>query len=172
MTAGNDFEQLGPEPELFSALLTPHRSLSRTQFTVLMTFVCVVSFAAGVVFWRIGAWPVFGFFGLDVALVYWAFRANYRSARAYEEVTVTATELTVRKISQRGEVREWTLNPVWVRLDRIVHEEFGIERLFLVSHGRRLSIAGFLGPDEKTSFATALSAALGEARRGPTRTVI
>jgi uncharacterized membrane protein len=115
---------------------------------------------------------VFGFFGLDVALVYWAFRANYRSARAYEEVTVTATELTVRKISQRGEVREWTLNPVWVRLDRIVHEEFGIERLFLVSHGRRLSIANFLGPDEKKSFATALSAALGEARRGPTRTVI
>jgi len=40
-----------------------------------------------------------------------------------------------------------------------------------VSHGRRLGIAGFLGPHEKKSFATALSAALGEARRGPTRTV-
>jgi uncharacterized membrane protein len=88
-----------------------------------------ISFAAGIVFLMLGAWPVFGFFGLDVALVYWAFRANYRAARAYEEVTVTATELTVRKISQRGEVREWTLNPVWVRLDRIVHEEFGIERI-------------------------------------------
>jgi uncharacterized membrane protein len=56
-----------------------------------------------------------------------------------------------------------------VKLDRIVHEEFGIERLFLVSHGRRLPIAGFLGPDEKASFAQALSSALGEARRGPTR---
>jgi len=66
-------------------------------------------------------------------------------------------------------VREWTLNPVWVKLDRIVHEEFGIERLFLVSHGRRLPIAGFLGPDEKASFAQALSNALGEAKRGPTR---
>jgi len=77
----------------------------------------------------------------------------------------------VRKVSQHGKVREWTLNPVWVRLDRIVHEEFGIERLFLVSHGRRLSIAGFLGPDEKKGFATALAAALGEAKRGPTRTV-
>ena len=104
-------------------------------------------------------------------LVYWAFRANFRAARAYEEVKVTATELTVRKVNQRGGVREWTLNPVWVKLDRIVHEEFGIERLFLVSRGRRLSIAGFLGPDEKKSFATALSAALGEAQRGPTRTV-
>jgi uncharacterized membrane protein len=163
---------LPAEPAIFAATITPHRSLSSTGFLIFMLCIGGISFAAGMVFLALGAWPVFGFFGLDVLLVYWAFRANYRSARAYEEVTVTATELTVRKVSQRGAVREWTLNPVWVRLDRIVHEEFGIERLFLVSHGRRLSIAGFLGPDEKKSFATALSAALGEARRGPTRTVI
>ena len=92
--------------------------------------------------------------------------------RITDTVTVTATELTVRKVNPRGAVREWTLNPVWVRLDRAVHEEFGIERLFLVSHGRRLSVANFLSPDEKASFATALSAALGEAKRGPTRTVL
>ena len=49
-----------------------------------------------------------------------------------------------------------------------MHEEFGIERLFLVSHGRRLPIASFLGPHEKESFAVALAAALGEAKRGPT----
>jgi len=77
----------------------------------------------------------------------------------------------LRKVNPRGGVREWTLNPVWVRLDRIVHEEFGIERLFLVSRGRRLSIASALGPDEKASFARALSTALGEAKRGPKRTV-
>jgi uncharacterized membrane protein len=124
-----------------------------------------------VVFLLLGAWPVFGFLGLDVLLVYWAFRANFRAARAYEEVTVTATELTVRKVSQRGAVRVWTLNPLWVQLDRIVHEEFGVERLFLVSRGRRLSIGAALSPDEKKDFASALSAALGEAKRGPTRTV-
>ena len=128
-----------------------------------------ISFVAGMMFLMLGAWPVFGFFGLEVALVYWAFRANYRAARAYEEVKVTATELTVRKVSHLGKVREWTLNPVWVRLDRIVHEEFGIERLFLVSRGRRLPIASYLGAHEKESFARALGEALGEARRGPTR---
>jgi len=121
------------------------------------------------IFVLMGAWPVFGFFGLDVLLIYLAFRANFRSARAYEEVTVTAAELTLRQVSHRGRVREWTLNPLWVKLERIVHEEFGIERLFLVSHGRRLPIAAFLGPGEKASFAHALSNALGEARRGPTR---
>jgi len=40
-----------------------------------------------------------------------------------------------------------------------------------VSRGARLPIGSFLGPDEKASFARALSAALGEARRGPTQTV-
>ena len=158
------------EPKIFSAIITPHRSLSSTGFLVFMLCFGGLSFVSGVMWLRAGAWPVFGFQGLDVLLVYWAFRANFRAARAYEEVTVTASELTVRKVSHRGGVREWTLNPVWARLDRIVHEEFGIERLFLVSHGRRLSIAGFLGPEEKASFARALSIALSEAKRGPTRT--
>jgi uncharacterized membrane protein len=160
------------EPRLFAATIVPYRSLGSTGFLILMLCIGAVSFASGVMFLLLGAWPVFGFFGLDVALIYWAFRANYRAARAFEEVTVTATELTVRKVSHHGRVRVWTLNPLWVRLDRIVHEEFGIEGLFLVSRGKRLPIAGFLGPDEKASFARALSAALGEAKRGPTRTTV
>jgi uncharacterized membrane protein len=160
------------EPEIFSAVLTPHRSLTRTGFVLLMLILGGVSFATGTMFLLAGAWPVFGFFGLDVLLLYWAFRVNYRRAQAYEQVTVTSSELTVRQVSHRGRIREWSLNPVWVRLDRVVHAEFGIQRLFLVSHGRRLVIAAFLGPQEKESFALALSAALGEARRGPTRTVL
>ena len=163
---GND---TSADAKLFSAVITPHRSLGHTGFVIFMLAIGGLSFVSGMIFVMLGAWPVCGFFGLDVLLVYWAFRANYRSARAYEEVTVTASELTLRKVNQRGGVREWTLNPVWVQLDRSVHEEFGIERLFLVSHGRRLSIAGFLGPEEKASFARALSNALGEAKRGPTR---
>lgn len=159
------------EPPIFSAVLTPHRSLGPTGFLLFMLVLGGMSFAAGVTFLLLGAWPVFGFFGLDVALVYWAFRVNYRAARAHEEVIVTHSELTVRKVSHHGAVSEWTLNPVWVRLDRDVHQEFGIERLFLVSHGRRLGIAAFLPPREKESFALALSQAIGEAKRGPTRTV-
>ena len=130
-----------------------------------------LSFTIGMYFVLRGAWPVFGFCGLEVLLVYWAFRINYRRGKAYELVTVTPSELTVRKVTHHGRMREWTLNPLWVQLDRVVHAEYGIERLFLVSRGRRLAIAGFLGPDEKASFASALSAALGEAKRGPTRTV-
>jgi uncharacterized membrane protein len=169
MTPGNAPDA---EPTLFSAIITPHRSLGGLGFFILMGVVSVVSFVAGMVFLIMGAWPVLGFFGLDVLLIYWAFRINYRRALAYEEVMVTATELRVRKVSHRGKVAEWTLNPLWVRLDRDAHAEFGIERLFLVSRGRKLPIAGFLSPPEKQSFAAALGAAIGEAKRGPTRTLL
>ena len=169
MTLGND---PGSEPTLFSAILTPHRSLSMSGFIIVMSLVGGVSFVAGVAFLIIGAWPVFGFFGLDVLLIYLAFRANYRAATAFEQISVTPSELHVRKVSHRGRVSEWTLNPLWVKLDRDVHEEFGIERLFLVSGCRKLPIATFLPPEEKESFAAALAVALREVRRGPTRTVL
>ncbi|HXL12874.1 MAG TPA: DUF2244 domain-containing protein [Bradyrhizobium sp.] len=168
MIPGNDFDPGSPQPELFSALLTPHRSLNRTGFLVLMGFLSVVSFAAGLAFLLMGAWPVFGFFGLDVLVIYWAFRINFRRGQASEEISVTPSELRVRRVSHRGHVVEWVLNPLWVQLDRTVHAEFGIERLYLVSKGRRVSIASFLGPDEKASFAKALLIALQAAKRGPT----
>src|ERR1700684_1269339 len=168
MTAGNDFDPEQAKPKLFSALLTPHRSLNRTGFLVLMGFLTLVSFAAGVVFLMMGAWPVFGFFGLDVLAVYWAFRINFRRATATEEISVTPSELRVRRVSHRGHVVEWVLNPLWVRLEQKTHAEFGIERLYLVSRGRHISVGSFLGPDEKASFAKALLAALQAAKRGPT----
>jgi uncharacterized membrane protein len=167
MTAGNDFDP-DTQPELFSALLTPHRSLNRTGFLVLMGFLSVVSFVAGVAFWLMGAWPVFGFFGLDVLAIWWAFRINFRRAKASEEIRMTPSELRVRRVNHRGHVVEFVLNPLWVRLDQRCHAEFGIEKLYLVSKGRHVAIANFLGPDEKASFAKALTAALQAARRGPT----
>ena len=158
------------EPTIFSAVITPNRSLDRVGFIVLMSLVSFVSFVGGLVFFIAGAWPVVGFLGLDVALLYWAFKLNYAHAAAYEEVTVTAAELKLRKVSHRGKVQEWTLNPHWTKLDREAHADFGLLRLFLVSRGKRFAVANFLAPQERESFADALSNALNEAKRGPTRT--
>src|SRR6267142_2940853 len=168
MTTGNDFDPGPAQPELFSAQLIPHRSLNRSGFLVLMAFLSVISFAAGIAFLLMGAWPVFGFFGLDVLAIYWAFRVNFLRGRASEEISVTPSELRLRRVSHRGHVVEWVLNPLWVQLDQKGDAEFGIERLYLVSKGRRVSIGSFLGADEKASFAKALMAALQSAKRGIT----
>ena len=163
MTAGNPVDD---EPTLFSALLTPHRSLNQTGFLLLMGFVCLVSFVAGLVFLSMGAWPVFGFFGIDVLAIWWAFKVNFHRASAYEEISVTPSALRVRRVTHLGAMSEWTFNPLWVRLDVTADDEFGVERLALVSRGRSLGIAAFLGPDEKASFAKALTTALSAAKRG------
>src|ERR1700688_3525031 len=98
MTAGNDFDPEAAQPELFSALVTPHRSLNSTGFLVVMAFVSVVSFAAGIAFLLMGAWPVVGFFGLDVLAIYCSFRISLRRAKASEEIRLTLSELSVRRI--------------------------------------------------------------------------
>jgi uncharacterized membrane protein len=156
---------------IFSATITPHRSLGRTGFIVLMSAIGLASFIAGIIFIRMGAWPIFGFLGLDVLLIYWAFRANYRSARACEEIVVGYEEIRVRRADHRGNRQEWKINPLWAKIEREEDEEFGLMRLYLVARGRRLSIAHDLSPNEKSSFAAAFGAALTEAKRGPTRTV-
>jgi uncharacterized membrane protein len=151
---------------LFAARLHPHRSLSRRQVRLLLGLVALVSTAATLPFVLMGAWPVAGFMGLDVLAISFAFKASFRSARAYEDVRVTVLELLLAKVNPRGRRAEWRFNPSWVRLEKKVHEEFGMQRLDLVSRGSRIEVAGFLGPDEKADFADKLTRALSEARRG------
>jgi uncharacterized membrane protein len=161
---------LGTQPEnlrLFSVRLKPHRSLTRRNFHILMAIFSGASFFSTLPFIFLGAWPVAGFMGLDVALFYFAFRANFRAARAYEDVQVTFFELIFAKVSATGQRAEWRFNPAWVRLEREEHEEFGTQRLALVSRGEAVEIGAFLGPEDKADFATGLSRALAEARRGP-----
>jgi uncharacterized membrane protein len=169
MDCDNDREREAP---LFSAVITPHRSLSQRGFLALMLTIGGSNLAGAAAAAFAGAWPVVAFMLLDVALVYWALKANYRSGAGYEQVIVTPSELTVRKVSHRGKVGEWSLNPQWVRLERDEIEDFGLQELALVSGGRRLPVAAALSPRERESFASALAAALAQAKRGPTRTVI
>lgn len=150
----------------FSAVLTPYRSLGPRGFLTLMAFFGAVSFVAGILFWRIGAWPVFGFFGLDVALMWMAFRMNYSSARAFEEVVISRHEITIRKVGPGNRCQEFRFNPVWVRLtiDRL--EDEGVVRISLTSRGETVDIGNFLNPDDRTSFAGAIANALATAKAG------
>lgn len=151
---------------IWSVRISPHRSLTKRNFSILLMVFSALSFATTIPFVVIGAWPVAGFMGIDVALFYLAFRASFRAARAYEDVQVTPFELALAQVSAKGARREWRFNPAWVRLDKEDHEEFGIQRLALVSRGQSIEIAHFLGPDEKAKFAEGLTRALAEARRG------
>ncbi len=143
----------------FSATLLPYRSLSRKGFVLFMAIVCLISFAAGAVFISMGAWPVTGFFGLDVLLIYWAFRANYRAADMYEKVDLDGGELRITRIHPSGREESWSFNPYWVRLG-LEERETSADILSLTSHGARFIFGAFLSDPEKKEFAGALGSAL------------
>lgn len=147
----------------FDAVITPHRSLGPRAFTLLMLAIAGVSFVSGVLFLSIGAWPVFGFFGLDVVLIWLAFRANYRAARAFERVRLTDRELTVQRSDAKGAARLFRFEPSWARVDlrEMAEDE---NELAIASHGRRFVFAACLTPGERADLALALSGALSQRR--------
>jgi uncharacterized membrane protein len=139
----------------FERVLLPHRSLPPHGFRVLMGLLGVISIAVGIGFVSIGAWPICGFFGLDVALLYLAFRLNYRSARQCETLRLADDQFTVERVGVYGERRLWRFQPFWLR---VVLEERPDDsnRLLLASHGRSLAIGDFLPPSSRRELAMTL----------------
>ncbi|MCG6121242.1 MAG: DUF2244 domain-containing protein [Microvirga sp.] len=151
---------------LFSAIITPHRSLDDKSARLVLTLCCIATIVSTIPFILLGAWPVAGFFGVDLLAIFIAFRVNFRSARRAEEVILTPIELLLRRIGHRGERSERRFNPLWTRLDREEDDEFGLRGLAIVSRGERVAIAADLSPAERESFAQAFGAALAQAKRG------
>jgi uncharacterized membrane protein len=118
----------------------------------------------GVIFLSHGAWPVFGFFGLDVVGLYIAFRVNYRAARAREEVSMSRTALDICKVAPSGKSEAHHFNPFWARFSVARHSEIGITKMAVEAQGESVAIGGFLNPDDRESFAAAFTRALSTAK--------
>jgi uncharacterized membrane protein len=149
----------------FAACLTPNRSLSPIGFVWLMASLVGISFCAGMAFVLAGAWPVVGFFGLDVLAVYIAFRFSYRSGRLVEELRLSSEALEVTRIEPKGKITKWRLPSWWLQ----VHIEEPAEhssQLEVRTHGRSLVIGAFLAPEERSEVATGLRDGLRKMRAG------
>jgi uncharacterized membrane protein len=144
-----------PEPVFFERVLWPHRSLPPRGFRLLMLGLGVLSLIVGIIFVAAGAWPVCGFFGLDVALLYLAFRLSYRSARQRETLRLADDRFTVERVDIYGARRLWHFQPFWLR---VVLEERRDEsnRLLLASHGKSIVIGDFLAPPVRRDLAATL----------------
>ncbi len=144
-------------------ILTPNRSLGPKGYRIMMAAVVLVSLVSALRFALIRAWPVGLFLGVDVGLLYWAFRASYKSGRAYEDVQIADDQLVIRQVNHYGIERITNLNAFWVRvvLDDINDFE---NCLRLVSHGRSLIIGGFLAPYERADVKLAIEDGLAKAR--------
>ena len=137
------------------------RSLSPAGFTILMAIVAGVSFIAGIVFLVIGAWPVVGFLGLDVALIYGAFKLNFRDSERREIVEVRDHDVVVTKLRSGKPAEQLTFQRSWlqIELEEDVEREL-IGPLRLRERGRSFEIGGFLSPDDRKDFYRALKGAI------------
>jgi uncharacterized membrane protein len=147
----------------FDAILQPNRPLSPRGLALVIGFVGLVSFVAGILFALRGAWPVTPFFGADVLLLALAMRASVRASRKHEHLILTSDALLIERISAKGEIQREEINPYWLRVDHDDPERIGAE-LALVCRGKRWTIGSFLGAEERTALAEALRRALREAR--------
>ena len=159
-------EAASPDHPFFMAELRPHRSLSSRGALWMVALVGLAWSVMALAFASMGAWPVLGFFGLDIALFAWLVWLNVRDARRREEVHVSRTALDIRRFCPRGLNREHhRFNPLWTRFTVDRHDEIGITAMTLASGAKAVTIGDFLNPDDKESFASALSGALAEAKR-------
>ena len=139
----------------FSTSLHPHRSLSPEGFRWLIGGAVAANLAIGVPMMVVGAWPVFGFMGLDILLLWFLFKRSYLDARRRETLVLTDRELIVERVAPDGEREELRLDAYWMRLEM----DDDAERLVAVSRGIRIVLGRFLSPGERRQLADELQAA-------------
>ncbi len=137
---------------LFSTTLRPYRSLPPEGFKWLIRAAIAANLLIGLPMYLLGAWPVMGFMGLDVWLLWYMFQRSYLDARRSETLTMTDRDLVIERHSPDGEREEHRLDAYWLRV------ELG-ERLVLVSRGNRIVVGRFLSPGERERLADELKAA-------------
>lgn len=132
---------------------------------LVMSFFGGLSLIISAFFWSIGAWPVLGFLGLDLAALYWAFRVVERRSHTREYVRLDTRDLIIRHEPPRGPVREARLEPVFARVD-LEHSGKGDNRLYLGQGQSRYEIGHFLCAGEREDLADQIRSALHK-WRGP-----
>lgn len=143
----------------FEALLQPARSLSPKGFRLLMLVAGSFALLIGMAFFLKGAWPVLGFCGLELALLYVAFRISFASSNRWEKLTLTNQAFTVTRGGPATDPGTWEFQPQWLQVsmdDPPGHES----QLQIKSHGKGLVIGRFLPPHERLEVANALKDAL------------
>jgi len=139
------------EPILFEALCSPPPSLGVRGFRVVATLIGGLGALIGAGFLWFGAWPVLGFFGLELVFAVGLLALHRgRTARRPEIVRLVGGTL------QAGTTE---LSAYWTRVD-LAPTPRGGSRLLLRDRARVVEIGGALGEADRRNLAAALRVAL------------
>ncbi|MFN3313791.1 MAG: DUF2244 domain-containing protein [Hyphomonas sp.] len=145
------------------AVLTPNRSLSPQGFRNTILAIGAGLGLMSLMFLSIGAFPVLGFFGLDLLAIWFALRWSIRKQQEETHVRVTAKALTLHHRDAKGREKHAELPSAFTRVE--MDEPVGPQSWLRIEHGNSAWVIGrFLTPDERAAFAGALRGALAAAR--------
>lgn len=141
------------------AELRPNASLSPRAFTIVMCTIGLLSFATGVFYLAIGAWPVLGFFGLDALAIWCAFRLSFRSQEQVTYVRVDDTHVRLWHMQRGKPDKKADLPTAFVRVT--LDEPITQNSLLTLQYGNAAWVIGrFLTPIKRKEFARDLRAAI------------
>lgn len=146
------------------AVLEPPRSLSPAGFKLVMIVLGGFSAIFGLVFLISGAWPITGFFGLEMFALWLVFRTSFAAQRARTYVRVTAETVDLKKVDGQGRERLARLPALFTRVE-LDQKASGAHALRVRASQRAYALGEHLTPDERKSFAKRLDQALWQARR-------
>lgn len=135
-------------------------SLSSSGRVLVFGVLFCVSLGISTGFALVGAWPVMPFAGLEMLVLYWAFRCVGRHAGDFDRIILCGDRLTVEK-AQLDEVRRYEFNRYWAQVVLRADAEGRRCRLTLRSHGREVEFGAFLTDSERMALAHQLRKELG-----------
>ncbi len=149
-----------PAPLVFEALSGPPLGLSRGAILRIGLLLGGAALICGIGFVWLGAWPVFGFLGVEVLLVLALLSSHARwSSRAFERVRLADGRLTIERDNGRGQSEKAVFEAYWAR-PQWIEDAPGEGRLLLSARGNDIEIGLFLNGAERRSLHDALSGAL------------
>jgi uncharacterized membrane protein len=145
--------------ETYVITLWPYRSLSLKGFRIFMAVLASLMSIIATGFFLLGAWPVIGFLGAEILIVWLAFKMNYRAGQLVEKVEITPSYVQITRTNWRGNETQICLDSPWVRA-KLLEEQEHRPKLFLCAHAQETEIGSFMPPVEKSALAKALNEAL------------
>lgn len=129
----------------FSRVARRNHSLSSNGRLLVFAFIFAVSIGIAAAFAALGAWPILPFAGLEMLVLYLAFRYFDRRDQDFERIAIAGDRVEI-EIREAGRVSSVEMNRCWARL---VGDGGG--RLALRSHGREIEIGRHLSAEERVA---------------------
>jgi len=145
----------------FALIARRNSSLSSSGRRLAFAFILVVSLGIALAFAALGAWLILPFAGLEMLVLYWAFRHVARHAADYESLMIDGDRLVLES-HELDRFRRVELNRCWAQV--VMRRDGSRCHLALRSHGREFEFGRHLTERQRVELAGSLRRRLGDRR--------